>query len=157
MIVYVLFVHKKSVSLRKVCIIFIKKLKIIKNPKTPKKTYLGGFLCVFFWWVFYCQPWAQAAPAVAVAALLRTGPPVSSPWPSPRVKAGPTASPTAARPAIGKAVAHRYVPRSVKDPDPQDPHVLRPPGSGSISQRYGSGSFPFLKYYLQNRILKNWK
>ncbi len=35
---------------------------------------------------------------------------------------------------------------SVMDPDPQDPHVSGPPGSGSISQRYGSGSgsFPFL-------------
>ncbi len=31
---------------------------------------------------------------------------------------------------------------SVGDPDPQDPHVFGPPGSGSISQRYGSGSFP---------------
>jgi hypothetical protein len=52
---------------------------------------------------------------------------------------------------------------SVGDPDPhpQDPHVLRPPGSasGSLSQRYGSGSFPFLikmmselKYSLQNKI-----
>ena len=29
------------------------------------------------------------------------------------------------------------------DPDPQDPHVFGPPGSGSISQRCGSGSFPF--------------
>jgi hypothetical protein len=33
-------------------------------------------------------------------------------------------------------------------PDPQDPHVFGPPGSGSISQRYGSGSgsgpLPFL-------------
>jgi hypothetical protein len=25
-------------------------------------------------------------------------------------------------------------------PDPQDPHDFGPPGSGSISQRYGSGS-----------------
>jgi hypothetical protein len=25
---------------------------------------------------------------------------------------------------------------SVWDPDPQDPHVFGPPGSGSISQRY---------------------
>jgi hypothetical protein len=35
---------------------------------------------------------------------------------------------------------------SVGDPDPQDPHVFGPAGSGSgsISQRYGSGSFPFL-------------
>ncbi len=34
---------------------------------------------------------------------------------------------------------------SVGDPEP-DPHVFGPPGSGSISQRYGSGSgtFPFL-------------
>jgi hypothetical protein len=30
------------------------------------------------------------------------------------------------------------------DPDQQDPHVFGPPGSGSISQRYGSGSFPLL-------------
>jgi len=32
------------------------------------------------------------------------------------------------------------------DPDLQDPHIFGPPGSGSgsISQRYGSGSFPFL-------------
>ncbi len=35
---------------------------------------------------------------------------------------------------------------SVRDPDPQDPHVFGPPRSGAISQRYGSGSgsFPFL-------------
>jgi hypothetical protein len=32
---------------------------------------------------------------------------------------------------------------NVADPDPQDPHVFGPPGSGSIGQRYGSGSFPF--------------
>jgi hypothetical protein len=30
---------------------------------------------------------------------------------------------------------------SVWDPDPD---VFGPPGSGSISQRFGSGSFPFL-------------
>jgi hypothetical protein len=34
---------------------------------------------------------------------------------------------------------------SVADPDPPDPHVFGPPGSGSIGQRYGyvsgSGSF----------------
>jgi hypothetical protein len=35
---------------------------------------------------------------------------------------------------------------SVGDPDPQDPHVFGPPGTGSISQRCGSGSgsLPFL-------------
>jgi hypothetical protein len=31
--------------------------------------------------------------------------------------------------------------RSVPDPDPPDPRVFWPPGSGSTSQRYGSGSF----------------
>jgi hypothetical protein len=30
------------------------------------------------------------------------------------------------------------------DPDPQNPHFSGPPGSGSISQRDGSGAFPFL-------------
>jgi hypothetical protein len=34
----------------------------------------------------------------------------------------------------------RYHTTSVGDPDPQDPHVIGPPGSESISQRYGSGS-----------------
>jgi hypothetical protein len=34
-------------------------------------------------------------------------------------------------------------PTSVADPDPPDPHVFGPPGSGSTSQRYGSGSGPF--------------
>jgi hypothetical protein len=55
-LVYVLFVHKKSVSKRKVCIILIKNLKF----KKPKKTYLVGFLGGIFRWVFgwviYCQP-----------------------------------------------------------------------------------------------------
>jgi hypothetical protein len=31
---------------------------------------------------------------------------------------------------------------SVAHPDPSDPHVFGPPGSGSVSQRYGSGSVP---------------
>jgi len=30
------------------------------------------------------------------------------------------------------------------DPDPQDPHVFGPPGSRSISQRYGSGTGSFI-------------
>jgi hypothetical protein len=30
---------------------------------------------------------------------------------------------------------------SVTDPDPSDPYVFGPPGSGSVSQMYGSGSF----------------
>jgi hypothetical protein len=39
-----------------------------------------------------------------------------------------------------------YLHCSVRDLDPQDTHVFWPSGSGSISQRYGSGSgsFPFL-------------
>jgi hypothetical protein len=32
---------------------------------------------------------------------------------------------------------------SVADPDPPDPHDFGPPGSGSISQRYRSGSGSF--------------
>jgi magnesium-transporting ATPase (P-type) len=45
---------------------------------------------------------------------------------------------------------------SVADPDPNpdqdplDPHVFGPPGSGSISQRYGSGSF----YYHAKMVRK---
>ncbi len=35
------------------------------------------------------------------------------------------------------------------DPDPPDPHVFGPPGSGSTSQRYGSGSF-----YHQAKIVR---
>ncbi len=38
-------------------------------------------------------------------------------------------------------------------PDPPNPHVLAPPGSGSISQRYGSGSGSF--YYQAKVIRKN--
>jgi hypothetical protein len=43
MIVYVLFIHKKSVSKRKVCIIFI------KNTKKNKKKHFSGFFKVVFW------------------------------------------------------------------------------------------------------------
>jgi hypothetical protein len=41
---------------------------------------------------------------------------------------------------------HYTVHISIGDQDPvrQDPHVFGPPGSGSISQRYGFGFFPFL-------------
>ncbi len=40
------------------------------------------------------------------------------------------------------AEIHNQLPEtSVGDPDPD---VFGPPGSGSISQRYRSGSFPFL-------------
>jgi hypothetical protein len=63
MIVYVLFCHKKSVSKKKVSIIFIKNKKF-KKPKTPILVgFLGGFFgffgWVFFGWVFYCQPCEQ--------------------------------------------------------------------------------------------------
>jgi hypothetical protein len=62
MIFYVLFVHRKSVSKRKVCIIFI---KIKKNLKKQKKNifsrffrwvFLGGFFLGGF---FNCQPWKE--------------------------------------------------------------------------------------------------
>jgi hypothetical protein len=41
-------------------------------------------------------------------------------------------------------VLHYNVLTSVADPDPEDPYVFGPPGSGFISQRYGSGSFDHL-------------
>jgi hypothetical protein len=40
---------------------------------------------------------------------------------------------------------------SVPDPDPLDPHVFAPCGSGFISQRYGSGSGSF---YHQAKIVR---
>ncbi len=40
------------------------------------------------------------------------------------------------------------------NPDPPDPHVLGHPGSGSISQRYGSGSGSF--YYEAKKVRKTW-
>ncbi len=45
------------------------------------------------------------------------------------------------------------LPFSVPDPnpDPPDPHVFGPPGSGSTSQRYGSGSGSF---YHHAKILR---
>ncbi len=48
------------------------------------------------------------------------------------------------RAAKARAHSKRYPSSSVPDPggpEPPDPHVFGPPGSGSISQRYGSGSF----------------
>jgi uncharacterized membrane protein YfcA len=59
MIVYVLFVHKKSVSKRKVCIIFIKNKKFKKNPKkTFLVVFLGGFFGFLgrFFWVGFLMP-----------------------------------------------------------------------------------------------------
>ena len=57
MIVYVLIVFTKTVSKRKVCIIFIKNKKC-KKPKKPthtkKQTFLVGFFLVI-WMGFYCQ------------------------------------------------------------------------------------------------------
>ncbi len=57
-LVYVLFVHKKSVP--KTLYYFYKKLKIKKNPKNKNKNFggvfLGGFFVGFFGWVFYWQP-----------------------------------------------------------------------------------------------------
>jgi hypothetical protein len=46
--VYVLFVHKKSVSNRKICIIFIKKIKNLKNQRKTKEKLFSGFFMWFF-------------------------------------------------------------------------------------------------------------
>ncbi len=55
MIVYVLFVHKKSVSKRKVCILKKKKIKNLKKPKKP--LFSGFFMWVFgFFWVGFLLP-----------------------------------------------------------------------------------------------------
>jgi hypothetical protein len=55
MIVYVLFVHKKSVSKRKVCIIFITNSKF--NPKKNIFSgFLGGFFGVFLGGFFIANP-----------------------------------------------------------------------------------------------------
>ncbi len=40
---------------------------------------------------------------------------------------------------------------SVGETDP-DPHVFGPPGTGSVSQRFGSGSFPFFIKVLSRRL-----
>ncbi len=60
MIVYDLFVHKKSVSNGKVCIIFIKNWKLKKNTKKHKKTIFSGFFrwvfCCFFGGIFIANP-----------------------------------------------------------------------------------------------------
>ena len=39
---------------------------------------------------------------------------------------------------------------SVADPDPLDPHVFVPPGSGSISQKYGSEVLDLMSPLLKN-------
>jgi hypothetical protein len=73
MIVYVLFVHKKSVSKRKVCIIFIKNLKF---KKTQKKTFFVVFFRWVFWgffgWFFIANPatWRMVSAALLAAAPL---------------------------------------------------------------------------------------
>jgi hypothetical protein len=53
MIVYVLFVHKKSASKRKVCIIFIKNKKNLKNPKNQFLVLFSGEFFGFFSVVFF--------------------------------------------------------------------------------------------------------
>ncbi len=64
MIVYVLFVHKKSVSKRKVCIIFIKNKKFKKTKKNIFSSFfrwvimffLGGLFWVFLGGFFIGNP-----------------------------------------------------------------------------------------------------
>jgi hypothetical protein len=64
MIVYVLFVYKKYVSKRKVCIIFIKDKKF-KKTKKPKKTFLVVFLGGFFW-VGFLLPTLSLPPLILI-------------------------------------------------------------------------------------------
>jgi hypothetical protein len=56
----------------------------------------------------------------------------------------PGYSPAHCRPCLGENTAFFSLTSSVPDsnpnPDPPDPHVFGPPGSGPIGQRYGSGS-----------------
>ncbi len=59
MIVYVFFVHKKSVSKRKVCTIFIKKIKTLK--KTKKNICIGFFRWVFLGGFFIANPGSRCA------------------------------------------------------------------------------------------------
>jgi hypothetical protein len=49
-----------------------------------------------------------------------------------------------------------FLPTSVADPDLNpDPHVFGPPGSGSISQSYGSGSFYHLAKIVRKALISN--
>jgi hypothetical protein len=50
-----------------------------------------------------------------------------------------------------------YIRIRVPDPDPPDQHVFEPPrsGSGSISQRYGSGSFYHLAKIVRKTLISN--
>ncbi len=81
MIIYILFVHKKSVSKRKVCIIFIKNKKF---KKTQKSIFSGAlrwvFLCGFF---FYCQPCLLSLPLTRPGA-----PPFAAASAVPRSRSG---------------------------------------------------------------------
>jgi hypothetical protein len=77
MIVYVLFVHKKSVSKRKVCNIFIK----IKIKKIKK---FSGFFWVVFWGVF----WVGFLLATLTLGASRTRRPRRSGWASWRRRRG---------------------------------------------------------------------
>ncbi len=52
----------------------------------------------------------------------------------------PTAGPTGVQAMMTNVGPRLPVCGSVADPDPQDLYVFGPPGSGSVSQRCGSGS-----------------
>ncbi len=114
MIVYVLFVHKKSVSKRKVCIIFIKNLKLKKNSKKTKKPIFSGF----FRWVFLVGFLLPTLPGGdAAAAVAGCGEPLQ-----------PAAG--AVGPAKGRAVG--VAAAAAKDQMPEcAPRCCWPPGHGS--------------------------
>jgi hypothetical protein len=132
MIVYVLFVHKKSVSQRKVCIIFIKRLK---TKKKTQKNIFSAFFRWFFWffvgWVFYCQPcflpmctWSKVkfwlfarAPKPSRTGHLLTGPEAEQPAPvlHPRPPGG------------GQGPQHFRPPRQVVLPNLHLPQLFQVP------------------------------
>ncbi len=60
-------------------------------------------------------------------------------------------TPTKPNHGFCKRRVHTSVPDPYPNQDPLDPHVFQPPGSGSTSQRYGSGSGSF---YHQAKLVK---
>jgi hypothetical protein len=74
--------------------------------------------------------------------------------PDPGVKKHPISDP-GSRIRI-RNTAEYCIRNSVADPDTPDPHVFGPPGSGSISQRYGSGSFYHHAKIVRKTILDSY-
>ncbi len=71
-------------------------------------------------------------------------------WTSRANSSSPTSSPLTRRCSRDRRTFSRLVHTNVADPDPSDPYVFGPLGSGSISQRNGSGSF----YHQAKKVTK---